>query len=224
MKITAISDLHGQLPPIRKTDLLIVAGDVCPVTNHGIHFQAQWLGTEFKRWVEEVPADHVVLVAGNHDFVFERGKELILPMPNKLTYLEDTGCLVADREVSQEPKSLKLYGSPYTSIFFNWAFNLSENELKKKWAVIPDGVDILITHGPPRSFGDKAPRLDDLGYEHVGSPSLLERIKAVSPKLCVFGHIHAGRGLWQLGKTTLANVSLLNDAYQVVHEPMEFEL
>ncbi len=89
--------------------------------------------------------------------------------------------------------------------------------------MIPDGTDILITHGPPHGFGDAAPR-DRNSFENVGSPSLLKRIKEVKPKLVVFGHIHEGRGQWHLGDTTLANVTLLDGRYRAVHDPVEFTL
>jgi hypothetical protein len=34
--------------------------------------------------------------------------------------------------------------------FGNWAFMLPRGpRIKEKWDQIPDGIDILITHGPP---------------------------------------------------------------------------
>ena len=39
--------------------------------------------------------------------------------------------------------------------FCDWAFNLSRGEkCLEKWDLIPEGVDILITHGPPIGHGD----------------------------------------------------------------------
>jgi len=35
-------------------------------------------------------------------------------------------------------------------VFCDWAFNLERGEpLQKKWDLIPEDTDILITHGPP---------------------------------------------------------------------------
>jgi len=64
MLVTAVSDLHGFLPPIDPCDLLLVAGDVCPVDDHRPPAQAMWLDTTFRRWLDAVPATHVVGVAG----------------------------------------------------------------------------------------------------------------------------------------------------------------
>ena len=33
-----------------------IAGDVTPTSSHDLRFQADWLDTDFRRWLEEVPA------------------------------------------------------------------------------------------------------------------------------------------------------------------------
>ncbi|MCK4490026.1 MAG: hypothetical protein KAU23_07180 [Anaerolineales bacterium] len=44
----------------------------------------------------------------------------------------------------------KFYGSPWQPWFYDWAFNLQRGpEIRSKWELIPEGIDILITHGPP---------------------------------------------------------------------------
>ena len=73
MKVVALSDPHGQLPgQVPPCDLLLLAGDLCPVENHGIAFQANWLDRTLRPWLKRVPARKVVGVAGNHDFIFEK--------------------------------------------------------------------------------------------------------------------------------------------------------
>ena len=42
--------------------------------------------------------------------------------------------------------------------------------------------------------------------------------------VAVVGHIHEGRGEWRLGRTVLANVSIVNSAYKVVHPLWMHEL
>lgn len=213
IRVLAISDLHGNLPDIETCDLLLIAGDICPATDHHTDFQAWWLSTTFKWWLEKLPAKKIIGVAGNHDYIFQNKPSAVPKLP--WTYLQDS---------ATEFEGLKIWGTPWQPYFFDWAFNLYEPQLCEKWALIPNDTDIIVVHGPPYGYGDKAPRIGGKGYELTGSPGLLEKIKEVKPKLCVFGHIHEGRGKWELDDTILANVTILNGNYKMVHEPMVFNL
>ena len=213
MKIVAVSDLHGTLPEIPPCDLLLIGGDICPVRNHALGVQADWLGREFRAWLASLPASKIVGVAGNHDLVFEQCPEAV-PHDLPWTYLQDSGV---------EWEGLKIYGTPWQPWFFNWAFNLFEGDLKPKWERIPAGTDILVLHGPPFGYGDGVPERDG-AVRHTGSPSLLKRIEEVKPKVAIFGHIHEGRGEWQHGPTRLANVTVLDEGYAPIYPPWVYEL
>ena len=57
---------------------------------------------------------------------------------------------------SVEILGLKIYGSPYSPEFCNWAFSINpDDESKQMWDKIPKDTDILITHGPPYKILDK---------------------------------------------------------------------
>ncbi len=213
MKVIAVSDLHGNLPEVPPCDLLLLGGDFTPVENHQLGYQAQWLDTTFRRWLGRVPARKVVGVAGNHDLVFQHAPHLV-PRDLPWTYLQDSAA---------EWEGLRIYGTPWQPWFFDWAFNLYEDDLRRKWELIPGGTDVLVLHGPPRGYGDAVPRGGGR-VEQTGSPSLLARIEQVRPRLVVFGHIHEGRGEWRLGPTVLANVTLVNERYEAVYPPWEHEL
>jgi Icc-related predicted phosphoesterase len=209
IKVVAMSDLHGRLPPsksIPKCDLLLIGGDICG--HHGILDQSLWLHKEFKPWLTNLPAEKVIGVAGNHDFIWEKSPHMVPNLPWE--YLQDDYC---------DFKGWKIYGSPWQLRFYDWAFNLDEPDLERKWSHIPDDVDILVLHGPPLGFGDLVTR-----QEHVGSPSLTEKIREIKPKLAIFGHIHPGFGVYQCGGSTLANVALVNDKYIWTNEPTVFFL
>lgn len=213
MRVVAVSDLHGMLPPIPPCDLLLLAGDLCPLGNHRPAYQAEWLDTTFRRWLTGLPAGRVIGVAGNHDFVFEQRPDLV-PADLPWVYLQDSGTTWHD---------LSVWGTPWQPRFFDWAFNLDEPELLQRWASIPAGTDIVVLHGPPHGYGDGAARSGG-AVEHTGSPGLLARLQVIQPRLAVFGHIHEGRGEWRLGRTLLANVSQVNRAYEPVHAPWLVEL
>ncbi len=212
MKIVAMSDLHGYLPAnVPACDLLLLAGDLCPVDDHSYLYHASWLNHEFRAWLESLSARKIVGIAGNHDLLFERAAHLA-PRDLPWTYLQDAGL---------EWEGLHIWGTPWQPWFFDWAFNGDPPRLQRQWALIPENTDILVVHGPPYGYGDGVPERDTV--RRAGCPHLLERIRQIQPRLVVFGHIHEGRGTWRLGPTQLANVTLLDAAYRPMFAPWVFE-
>lgn len=58
-----------------------------------------------------------------------------------------------------DPPALSPRRQPW---FYGWGFNLPRGQaLLEKWNLIPEGVDVLITHGPP--LGESAPRPPRVG-------------------------------------------------------------
>ena len=209
MKICAISDQHGHLPAIPQgIDALFIAGDICCHGN--VHKQLNWLDTTFRYWLNKIEVP-VYACSGNHDWPMYEKPDQVRELKLPWTYLQDS---------ETEFQGLKIYGTPHQKKFFDWAFNLDEIELAGKWNLIPDDTDILICHSPPKYYGDLVQR-----GTHEGSESLTWRIQQVRPKLVTFGHIHGGRGVYAIGQTTtLANVSVVNEKYEMVHEPWVYEM
>merc|ERR1712130_582763 len=122
------------------------------------------------------------------------------------------------------------YGSPYQPEFCDWAFNMERGEpLKKEWAKIPDhGIDVLITHGPPKYHGDKvaAQMVSHNDCEYVGCEDLRERMKEIEDvKFHVFGHIHEGYGVTrdkEIKGVTFINASTVDLRYKVSNKPIMF--
>lgn len=190
--IVCVSDTHGQhdeldLPP---ADILVVAGDV---TLRGRVPEVE----AFDAWLAKLGDRyrHKIVVAGNHDFLFERSPAEARGLIRHAVYLQDEAITV---------DGLKFYGSPWSVYFFDWAFNLQRGEpLAAKWRNIPDDTDVLLTHSPPGGVLDQTAR-----GEHAGCYDLLERVKSVKPRLHVFGHIHEAAGsVWQ-GETLCVNASI----------------
>jgi hypothetical protein len=156
----------------------------------------------------------VIGIAGNHDFVFEHRPQ-VRDVIRNWVYLEDSGTAF---------RGLKIWGSPWQPRFGDWAFNLDERDLAEKWGLIPGDTDVLVLHGPPLGYGD----LTIDGY-HAGSRSLHRRLQSIRPKLAVYGHIHEARGIHcpradSPASEVWANVSIVNERYEPVHEPMIFEV
>lgn len=214
LRIVCVSDGHGHLPYIPECDLLLIAGDMLPTSNHNIYFQHNWLHKAFRRWLDRIPARDVVSTWGNHDFIGERMS--LVPHDLRWTTLIDEGIVV---------QGVKVWGSPHQKTFPpvdppQWAFNLSEAELAQKWAMIPADTNILLLHSPPYMAGDWSPH----GNVHAGSPSLRHCIEEIQPELVVCGHLHSGYGLHQIGRTTCINASHCDEGYRPVNKPIVFDL
>jgi Icc-related predicted phosphoesterase len=190
VEIVAMADTHGhhRTLTVPLGDVLIHAGDL---TQRGTFAQL----TEVRDWLLSLPHPHKVVIAGNHDFGLqdeaEKTEALFGP---PLIYLKDQLATVA---------GLKIWGSPWQPWFYDWAFNLQRGpEIAAKWRLIPAGVDVLVTHGPPANHGDKCH-----DGRRVGCEDLLRTLARVKPRLHLFGHIHEDKGEWQVGPTRVVNVT-----------------
>ncbi len=204
LKLVLISDTHGlhdqlQLPP---GDAILHAGDV---SSRGTEREI----IDFLEWFGNLDYKHKIFIAGNHDFFFENNsKEKIASIiPPSITYLNDSGILI---------EGVKIWGSPITPWFFDWAFNRKRGtEIKKHWDLIPDDTDILMTHGPVHGILDKTTTGVAAGCEE-----LLKKIEKSSIKLHLSGHIHEGYGERMVNGVRFINASVLDIHYRQVNEPI----
>jgi Icc-related predicted phosphoesterase len=221
--IRAVSDLHGNLPEIESCNLLLIAGDVCPDFSGKDHFssledgrfkQGDWLDTDFRPWLEKVPADEIVGIAGNHDYVFEH-HDLVPDLP--WTYLEDAEANVL---------GFKVYGTPWVPNLPFWAFYGDDRRLKMSREAIPSDLDILMTHGPPYGYGDiVGAKYGPRAGTSVGDIPLRDSLDRINATLHVFGHIHEGRGTWNRDGHIMANVAMVDEFYDPYPQAtMEFKL
>jgi Icc-related predicted phosphoesterase len=74
--------------------------------------------------------------------------------------------------------------------------------LARKWALIPAGIDVLVTHGPPRGVGDWSGDMVRAGCEDLSAA-----VRPVRPLLHLFGHIHQDGGCWRHDDICFANVT-----------------
>jgi len=204
-RIIATSDLHGILPAIPECDILILAGDIC--IEGSLTDQEKWLDTTFRNWLDRLPAKEIVLVAGNHDYLFEQTPNRI-PENLRVHYLKDQIVTLFN---------ISIYGSPWQLPFYG-AFNLSEGRLRAIYAQIPEHTDIIVSHAPPYGI------CDSINGEATGSRSLRERIFQIKPKLCIFGHIHSAFGIHKEEGILFANVAYLDNDLNVQNKPNTFSI
>lgn len=208
MRIVAISDTHNREVELPEGDLLLVAGDV---SGRGTPSQI----TLFNSYLEKQSAKFKhkpLVIAGNHDFLFQEDRNFAESLLTAGSYIEDSLVIV---------DGVKIYGSPWTPTFYDWAFMRDRGApIRHYWDLIPEGIDLLVTHGPPYGI------LDDCG-DHVGCSDLLEvvtRELAQPPRFHIFGHIHEGHGLFETERTLFYNVSICDRAYQATNPPTVIDL
>jgi Icc-related predicted phosphoesterase len=202
MRIVCISDTHNLSDGVAVPDgdVLLHAGDLTMMGSIDEVVRAH-------DWLAALPHPHKVVVAGNHDFLFERQPAAARDLMRELVYLEDEGAEIG---------GLAIWGSPWQPWFFDWAFNLERGPaIRAKWDLIPAGTDILVTHGPPRGHGDRTRRGDLVGCE-----DLLHVVARIEPALHVFGHIHEGYGTTRSGSTLFVNASICDVSYRPVNAPV----
>jgi len=178
----------------------------------------------FLKWFNNRPNKHKVMIAGNHDFFFDTApnKRGIIPRTkfeigeilsrfSSIHYLDNSSITI---------EGVKIWGSPISKWFYDWAFNRHEGaEIREYWNRIPDDIDILLTHGPAYGVQDAV----KVG-EPLGDTDLLLAIDRVKPTIFACGHIHEGYGQTNVGETLHINSSSLDGQYRPVNGPIIIEI
>ena len=219
MRLTFISDTHGKHSQVTSSlpggDVLIHAGDI---SNRGYRNEIQ----DFIKWFAGIENyKYKIFIAGNHDWGFIQeplATSHLLELNPGTVYLEDDLFLIG-KDTDDYDEMVKVWGSPWQPEFYNWAFNLPRGEkLAEKWAKIPEGLDILVTHGPAHGMVDHT-----IQGLNVGCKDLFERIMIAQPKIHVCGHIHWAYGQKSFHGVEFLNASTLNERYQYENKPIVME-
>jgi Icc-related predicted phosphoesterase len=180
VNVVCVSDTHNAEIELPHGDILIHAGDL---TQSGTFEELQRTLT----WLHSQPHQYKVVIGGNHDLLLDpkvlpksqRDTEAFAALDwDDLIYLNNKAVTL-----QCSSRQIKIYGSPWTPKHGNWAFQYQRSQDIWRGSV-PDDVDILITHGPPKGHLDL----------NFGCDFLLSELWRTRPLLHVFGHIHAGHG------------------------------
>lgn len=171
MKILALADeecpaLWDYYTPgrLKDYDLILSCGDL----------KAQYLS-----FIVTMARAPVMYVHGNHDTSYER-------MPPE-------GCDCIDDQLVVY-KGLRILGLGGCLWYRPGAHQYSEKQMRKRIAKLRwklwwhKGVDIVVTHAPPRGVGDGDDRA------HRGFEALLELVDKYHPKYLLHGHVHLRYG------------------------------
>jgi len=210
MRIGFFSDTHTQhkwVELLKPVDYLIFAGDG-EFRNPGdiISFN-EWLGKLKKHG----DIKEALITSGNHDFYPQKHLKETKELFTNGVYLQ--------HETYTLSNGMNVYMSPMSVTFMDWAFMQSEAKLEKDyWSKIPSNTNILVTHSPPYNYLDY-----DLKHGYLGSKTLAKRVEELKPKYHVFGHIHRDEGqrrIQETEHTTFVNASVLDNRYNMIHDPI----
>lgn len=118
---------------------------------------------EFAVWYWRLPYKHKLLVLGNHE---ERDAVVKRPLEVWRKLFGPTLLHNQAAELVVNGEKLLVYGAPYGATDFTR---------------VPDGTSVLVTHEPPFTILDR----------RIGSVEVAEAVRALRPRLHLFGHIHA---------------------------------
>ena len=208
MRIALISDTHGHLPStelFEGADLILHAGDIGP------HYNVQeWQVTTFAPWLHQLRQKMDIPfwgTLGNHDFGKNWGLDLDFP-------------IIVDDVVLA--RGMKIWFSPWSPRFGNWAWMREEPELTEFYSQIPVDVDIVVSHSP--MFGALDANIDGT---LCGSKALRVRLREIARTrdisqrpLLVCGHIHEAKGYLDAEFADVYNVSCLDESYQMRPDPI----
>lgn len=188
MRLVCCSDIHGfeSKLTIPDGDVFIYAGDFSMRAQIS-HVQ------KFSQWVNSLPHKHKIVVAGNHDIAAETmgwswTKETFAPV------------IYLSHELVQV-EGMSVFGSPYSSAIYtpsDWVFDYPRfgERGERLWNALLDlpQIDILVTHGPPYSIGDRVGDVHPGEDPLVGDMTLYDVVRRKQPLVHIFGHIHDGYG------------------------------
>lgn len=199
-----ISDTHGSkfVPPSQEVDVVIHCGDL---TNES---KLEEFRTTLHS-LRNLKAPLKLVIAGNHDFTLDepvfrqKVNEAKPPLDPNLVIKEygDYGQVRGLFAEAQEHNILLLeegihnfklsngaflsvYASPFTPSLGDWGFQYHPQEGHR---FVMDGVNVAITHGPPKGIMDRTH-----AGQRAGCPDLFAAIARARPQLHCFGHIHEG--------------------------------
>lgn len=203
MKTWTISDTHCRHNELNipEVDTVIHAGDCSNTKNP---YENELEVRIFLEWFRALPIKYKIYVPGNHDTSIEKGMINFKEYPEITFLLHDLVGI----------EGLKIFGSPYTPRFHDWAFMKSRNRMGLVWQSVPQ-CDILVTHGPSKGNLDLSLDFDTGKPVQVGCKSLYNKITELKIPWHIHGHIHNDDNCHNYGQlfngtTTFINCSVVN--------------
>lgn len=188
MRILQLSDTHNQHARLAELPEADVVVHCGDFTENGTEEEV----LDFLNWFAGLPYPHKLFVTGNHDLCLWDA-EGIEDLPDGMHFLQDRGCVIDGVR------------------FFGLAYNHPES-------LIPDGVDVLLTHEPPVMLLDKS------AGTHWGNAPLRRRVLEVKRRYHLYGHAHEDWGVMKMEGIVFSNGALLDNCNRLCRRPRLFAL
>jgi len=217
VKAICFSDTHKNLLirefALPECDFSFFAGD-CSFPGDEGEYRA------FLQWYSKQPARNKIFVPGNHDGFTENQTSWARSLAelNGIVFLVNEGVTI---------ENIKIYGTPVQPFFCDWFWNYPHlNARESYFSMIPDGLDVLITHCPPYGILDETPpnSFNSGNPEHVGCTALRDNVYRAKPRFHVFGHIHHSYGQLRRDGTHFVNASICTEQYKLTNAPILIDL
>lgn len=200
--IKHISDTHCHHKDLRlekEITTIIHSGDC---TNSYNLVQNQIEFEDFLLWYANLDIKNKILIPGNHDAWAMK--------KYNIDKVKDYGIIYLDHEEKYVDGNL-IFGSPYTPTFGEWYFMKDRSKINKYWEQLYEGIDILVTHGPPKGILDLSHNKNH-ELEYCGDNALLKHVLRIKPKYHLFGHIHNSEGCYNQGLRIYDDIIFSNAA------------
>lgn len=208
VRLVIVSDTHEKhdLLSMPQGDVLLHCGDFLMVNSGYSAETTSRKLREFNDWLGKLSYKEKVVIAGNHDAgVQAMGRRAIASALTNCTYIEN--------EHRTLECGLRVFGTPASTSnsakSVNHAFQYTEEELDEIFvgSIPREGVDVLMTHGPPQTL-----------------PAAERYLESHPVPLSVWGHVHEEHGAsWRRGGVAI-NAATMGRRFSPTNAPIIFDL
>ena len=217
IRICLISDTHEthlkltrNIPPC---DILIHTGDIFMTGKYRSRSTSIRKLQEFNEWTKTLPAERVILIGGNHDFILETlSEEEIELLLDNIIYLQNStvslhnfhfiGCPFSSGISGNNTFQSQSFKDQSDQFITECKREFNENKNKNKNENKNENKNIvLLTHDYIKSYQEQ-----------------------LHPVLYVVGHNHFAGGISMVDDTIKANATSVNVNYEFVNEPIVLDL
>ncbi len=205
-RVTVISDTHWRHQDLELPagDILIHCGDMFNISSDKSQIRS------IDAWFGKQRFAHRLCTGGNHDLELE-SETARHPQPFRNAHFL--------KQELVEVRGLRIFGAPWVPDLPRHAFFKSGAALAEAWAQVPAGIDILVTHTPPKGILDMSS-----SNRSFGCAALAREMGRIAPRVHCFGHVHASAGHRQIGETLFINAASFDSRTRGVRPPISFTL